>query len=135
MGVYTDIKADYEHKIGFYTNLKESLLAVKDTTSAVERTYCGFTCTTDTGIKGFCEAWRTANPTSDGSADDNDLQLYSIWNAVKDLTDDELYAEASNIQTIIDQYNTKVPRIQKIIDEGEPDPCVGIFQNPCPAVD
>ena len=58
-----------------------------------------------------------------------------MWNAVKDLSDDELYAEASNIQTIIDQYNTKVPRIQKIIDEGEPDPCVGIFQNPCPAVD
>ena len=135
MGVYADIKTDYDLKISFYTGLKNSLLAVKDSTSAVELTYNGFTCTTDTGIRGFCNAWRTANPTSDGSGDANDNVLHSIWNSVKDLTDDQLYAEATNIQTIIDQYNTKLPRIQKIIAEGEPTPCQGIFENPCPAVD
>ena len=135
MGVYTDIKTDYDNKISFYTGFKNSLLAVKDSTSAVELNIYGFTCTTDTGIRGFCNAWRTANPTSDGSGGEYDNALYTIWNSVKDLTDDQLYAEATNIQTIIDQYNTKLPRIQKIIDAGEPDPCVDIFQNPCPAVD
>ena len=119
MGLYADIKTQLEEKIAYYQELKENLLAIKDDTSHVSRWGYGYTTTSDTGLRGFTDNWRTDNPTSDGSASANDQELYNLWQFCQSKTDDELYALAPHYDTIIAELNTDLAHIQKIVDNGE----------------
>jgi len=121
MGVYADIKTDLLQKINYYQQIKDSLLGIKDDSSGVVRQYSdsGYKTTTDKGLKGFIDNWRTENPTSDGSGGVEDQDLYNLWQFCQGKTEDELYALASDYDSIIASFNTDLTHIQKIIDNGE----------------
>ena len=120
MGEYADHKVVLQNRIAYLEELKLRSQAAKNPHSAKDLTLHDYTATgVTTGVKGFCESWRADNPTSDGSASDNDLQLFNLWNFVKDKTDDELFTIGSERDGVLDSLKKDLVHTQCIIDAGE----------------
>tara|TARA_B100000902_G_scaffold97114_1_gene99738 strand:- start:5830 stop:6195 length:366 start_codon:yes stop_codon:yes gene_type:complete len=120
MGVNTDCKNENLGFKDYFQQLKNALLAVKDDILLDEElTANGYTTTTSRGLRGFMDNWRTDNPTSDGTANDNDAILYELWQFCESKTDDELYALSPHYDSIIAEFQTKIDHYQALIDGGE----------------
>jgi hypothetical protein len=120
MGVNTDCRNENQSKKSHFKQLQDAILAVKDNVlDNAELTAFGYTTTTSRGLRGFMDNWRIDNPTSDGTANDNDQELYSLWQFCETQTDDELYALSPHWDSIIADFQTKIDHYQALIDGGE----------------
>ena len=120
MGVNTDCRDENIVKKSHFQQIKNALLAIKDDILLNEElTAHGYTTTTSRGLRGFMDNWRIDNPTSDGTANDNDEVLFTLWQFCESKTDDELYAYNTDYDSIIAEFQTKIDHYQALIDGGE----------------